>query len=194
LPFFAPAYVKGKKVALLALGRDRPIEDLERVLADPMQREYFPMQLADMGADFEFLLPQDNTQIFSKTVVTARQHSHPGTAYSYRIFKGNKSIVICTDIEYGENVDPGAVAFCRDADVLVHDAQFTPEELETRRGWGHSSYEQAIQCARVAGVKRLILTHHDPNHDDDFLREMERKGQALFPNCEFAREGMVVRV
>ena len=63
--------MKGKKISLLALGRERPIDDLERVFAVPMQREYFPVQLADMGADFEFLLPEEDIYFFPKSIVTA---------------------------------------------------------------------------------------------------------------------------
>src|SRR6476660_4499794 len=87
LPFFEPAYVKGKKISLLALGRERPIDDLERVFSVPMQREYFPVQLSDMGANFEFLLPNENIRLFPTTVVTAHKHQHPGTAYGESISK-----------------------------------------------------------------------------------------------------------
>ena len=59
------------------------------------------------------------------------------------------------------------------ADLLVHDAQYTAEELQKRRGWGHSSFDQAMQVAEMAGVKRLALTHHDPEHDDEFLQRIE---------------------
>ena len=194
LPFFAPAYVKGKKISLLALGRERPIDDLERVFSVPMQREYFPVQLADMGADFEFLLPDKDTRLYPKAVVSARKHRHPGSAYSYRLLSGKKSIVVCTDIEHGENLDPDTIDFCQGADLLLHDAQFTPEELVNHRGWGHSSYEQAIECARLAGVKKLVLTHHDPNHDDAFLADLEKRSQELFPNCLLARENMTIVV
>ena len=69
LPFFEPAYVKGKKISLLALGRERPIGDLERVFSVPMQREYFPVQLCDMGADFEFLLPDENVRLFPRAIL-----------------------------------------------------------------------------------------------------------------------------
>ncbi len=77
-------------------------------------------------------------------------------------------------------------------DLLIHDAQYTTKELETRQGWGHSSYEQAIEAAERVGAKQLILTHHDPNHDDDFLRDREKECQARFPNCQLAREGMEI--
>jgi phosphoribosyl 1,2-cyclic phosphodiesterase len=194
IPFFEPAYIKGRKISMLALGRDRPIDDLERVFSVPMQREYFPVQLCDMGANFEFLMPGEDTRFFPRAVVTARRHQHPGSAYSYRISGAGKSIVFCTDIEHGTDLDLEIVEFCRGADLLLHDAQYTPEELEDHRGWGHSSYIQAIECARLAGVKKLVLTHHDPNHNDAFLAEIERHSQQLFPNSVLARENMTLVV
>ena len=190
LPLFEPAYVKGKKISLLALGRERPIDDLERVFSVPMQREYFPVQLADMGADFEFLLPERDIYFFPHSIISAKKHEHPGSAYSYRFVRGEKSIVICIDVEHGKDLDPSVVDFCRGADLLIHDAQYTPKELANRRGWGHSSYEQAIECARLAKVKKLVLTHHDPDHNDAFLSEVEQRCQELLPNCVLARENM----
>ena len=83
------------------------------------------------------------------------------------------------------------VDFCRGADLLIHDAQYTPKELANRRGWGHSSYEQAIECARLAKVKKLVLTHHDPDHNDAFLSEVEQRCQELLPNCVLARKYVV---
>ncbi len=194
LPFFAPAYVKGKRISLLALGRERPIDDLERVFSVQMQREYFPVQLADMGADFEFLMPNEDTHLLPLSVITARQHQHPGTAYAYRISHRGKTIVMCTDIEYGDEIDQANVEFCKGADLLIHDAQYTPSEYKQRRGWGHSTYTQAIECAKRAKVKRLILTHHDPDHDDAMLEIIGREAKALFPNCEMARDGMEILV
>jgi ribonuclease BN (tRNA processing enzyme) len=179
---------------MLALGRERGIDDLERVFSVQMRDEYFPVRLADMGANITYHLPNEDVLFFPRGVVTARRHPHPGGAYSYRFDNGRKTLVICTDIEHGETIHAPTVEFCKGADLLIHDAQYTPEELESHRGWGHSSYEQAIECARLAGVKRLILTHHDPDHDDDFLAEMEAKSQALFPNCVFARDRMAIEL
>ena len=103
-------------------------------------------------------------------------------------------LVICTDLEHGDQIDASVVAFAQGADLLVHEAQYTTEELATHRGWGHSSYEQAIQVAEQAGVKQLVMTHHDPDHDDQFLREVEKTCQDRFPDCLLAREQMEIEV
>jgi phosphoribosyl 1,2-cyclic phosphodiesterase len=112
LPFFAPAYVKGRKISFLALGRDRPIDDLERVFSVPMQREYFPVQLSDMGANFEFIMPDVDVRFFRTPSWSLEKHRHPGSAYSYRLSRSGKSIVF-TDVEHGSDLDPDIVDFCR---------------------------------------------------------------------------------
>jgi ribonuclease BN (tRNA processing enzyme) len=100
--------------------------------------------------------------------------------------------VYCTDVEHGDTIDPNVVELARNADLLIHDAQYTPEELKKKKGWGHSSWEQAIEVARQAKVKKLALFHHDPDHDDVFLSQVEKECQRLFANVVLAREGMVI--
>ena len=76
----------------------------------------------------------------------------------------------------------------------MHDAQYTAEELLNRRGWGHSSFDQAMQVAEMAGAKRLALTHHDPEHDDEFLDRIEKLCRERFSNTVVAREGMEIPI
>jgi ribonuclease BN (tRNA processing enzyme) len=84
------------------------------------------------------------------------------------------------------------VELARDADLLIHDGQYTPEELEKKKGWGHSSWVQAVEVAERAGVKRLALFHHDPEHSDEFLLDIEKKSRERFPASFLAREDRVV--
>jgi ribonuclease BN (tRNA processing enzyme) len=86
------------------------------------------------------------------------------------------------------------VALSKDADLLIHDAQYTTEELKAKKGWGHSSWEQAVEVAKQAGVKKLALFHHDPDHNDAFLSTLEKKCQKRFPQSFFAREGNEVKL
>jgi phosphoribosyl 1,2-cyclic phosphodiesterase len=198
-PFFAPAYDSKQKITLLTLGRDQTTTDLRQIFEVQMQAEYFPVQLDQMGAVFEFLQIADASRHFTaingvETVVTAQRHNHPGGAYSFRIERNGKVLVVCTDVEHGEQIDPRLVELARGADLLVHDAQYTAEELLKRRGWGHSSFDQAMQLAEMAGVKRLALTHHDPEHDDEFLLRIEKLCQERCPNAVLAREGMEIAI
>jgi ribonuclease BN (tRNA processing enzyme) len=101
---------------------------------------------------------------------------HPGTTLGFRLTpaKGGPSIAYVTDNELGaggeyevsKNWRRDFVGFLKSVDLLIHDAMYTPEELEEHRGWGHSSYEEAVTLAQDAGVKQLVLFHHEPEHDD----------------------------
>lgn len=197
LPFFDPAYRPDKRLKIFSPHHEMKKKELQHIFEVQMQREYFPVQLDKMGAKFEFII----AKTYPKALVSEdyisfdyRRHNHPGGAYSYRFSAKGKTVVICTDLEHGEKIDHEVVRFCQGADLLIHDAQYTDEELENHRGWGHSSYSQAIDCARQAGVKQLVFTHHDPDHNDDFLEKKEIECQAIFPNCSMAREGMEILV
>jgi len=192
-PFFDPAYNPKIKINMIALGDDRGITDLREVFATQMQSRYFPVGLEEMGAQFNFLLQDKESLIdyYDADVYTHRLN-HPGGSYGYRIELEGQILVICTDVEHGDQIDEGVVEFARDADLLIHEAQYTTEELASHKGWGHSSFEQAIEVAERSGAKQLIMTHHDPDHDDQFLREIEKKCQSRFPNCSLARENVEI--
>ena len=193
LPFFSPAYNPDKKVAIFSPHHQMKDCELKQIFEVQMQKEYFPVQLNKMGAEIKFFTAEEYKSYlkFEQTVeFNYRKHNHPGGAFSYRFEAEGKSVVICTDLEHGTSIDQEVINFAKNADILVHDAQYTDEELKSHRGWGHSSYVQAIETAKRANVKRLILTHHDPEHDDDFLTAMEQDCQQKFSNCFLAREGM----
>ena len=195
-PFFRPLNEPDRHFTITIIGRDRQTRNLEDIFSTQMQREYFPVPLEKMGARMTFFEPETThytTPITGNKVVTLR-HNHPGGAYSYRVEGEGKIFVYCTDVEHVDGIDPDIVAFARDADLLVHDAQYTPEELKEKKGWGHSSWEQAIEVAEQAGVKRLALFHHDPGHTDNFLFRMEEECQRRFPGAFLSREGMEIEI
>ena len=200
-PFFAPAFIKEQKINILALGWGQKMKSLEDIFKTQMQKEYFPVQLEKMGADFNFMLESETKKILEpdeqdpKPVkIRTNKHKHPGGAYGYRIERNGKIFVFCTDVEHGDSIDEKVVQLADGADLLVHDAQYTSEELKEKKGWGHSSYEQAIEVAEKAGVKLLAITHHDPDHDDEFLKRKEKDCQSKFKNCIFAREKMEIEI
>ncbi|NJC25898.1 MBL fold metallo-hydrolase [Neolewinella antarctica] len=197
LPFFGPIYNPSQRICVFAPHEDMSDTRLQEIFELQMQEEYFPVQLDNAGAKFEFItLEKQTTSLLADGGVrlTYRLHNHPGGAFSYRLEANGKVIVICTDLEHGETIDEATVAFCRGADLLIHDAQYTDGELAEHRGWGHSSYSQAIEVAKRAGVAQLIFTHHDPDHDDDFLARTEKECQQIFSNCRMARDGMEILV
>ncbi len=200
-PFFEPAFNKKQKINLLALGWGKHITCLKDIFKTQMQKEFFPIQLEKMGARFRFMLLDETKKVFKTKVkkpkpviVKTNKHTHPGGAYGYRIELDGKAMVFCTDVEHLNSIDEKVVKLAAGADLLIHDAQYTDEELKKKKGWGHSSFSQAIEVAERANVKMLALTHHDPDHDDAFLRKMEKKCQQRFKDSFLARERMEIAI
>ncbi len=193
-PFFEPAYNSTSTIRIATMGK-KNIHSLKDIFSTQMQSVYFPVQLDRMGAQMEFI-KYDTYELIAETgvMVNVVDVKHPGGCIAVRLqFKFN-SVAFCTDIEHPAGIDEKVVKLASDVDVLIHDAQYTDEELETHKGWGHSSYSQAMEVAEHANVKNLILTHHDPDHDDSFLMKMEKKCQERFKNLILARDGYEFRI
>ncbi len=194
-PFFQPAYDPRRCFTISICGRERTGGDLETVFSSLMSRHYFPVPMDAMGAKFTFWQPEENTyKSRSGIQVRASLHCHPIETYGYRFEEEGKVLVYMTDIEHMDGIDPRAVKLAEKADLLIHDAQYTPDELKEKKGWGHSSWEQAVEVAERAGAKRLALFHHDPEHTDSFLFEMERECRKRFDNAFLALEGLTVEL
>lgn len=192
-PFFSPAYDPANKVKIHVMGSQRQFLDIEEIFSQQMQEEYFPVPLDAMGAAFEFLAHGDEETFYGAKVTAApQQHKIPGGSYGLRVENESGIIAICTDVEHLDGIDENVIDLARDADVLVHDGQYTDDEYKKFKGWGHSSWRHAAEVAKLAGVKRLIVTHHDPDHKDDVLAAMEAECKLVFPNSCFAKEGMEI--
>ena len=188
-PFFKPAYDPETTLNILSVG-DTTETELKSILQTQMQSEYFPIPMSEMGANFRFTnLGVDFVDVNNGLKVKMIKQNHPGISYGVRIELMGGILVICTDVEHNDPISEEYIQFCKNADLLIHDAQYTDEELELHRGWGHSSYSQAIEVAERSNANMLVLTHHDPDHNDEFLRKQEKMCQERFKNCELAREG-----
>jgi phosphoribosyl 1,2-cyclic phosphodiesterase len=191
-PFFAPAYNPDSKIHISTAGK-RKILNLKDIFSTQMQSIYFPVQLENMGAQIDFRKYDSNTVVGERgALVSVIDVTHPGGCIAVRFQFKEKSVVFCTDVEHPSGIDDNVVKLAMNADVLIHDAQYTDEELEMHKGWGHSSYSQAIEVAERAEVKHLILTHHDPEHNDEFLLKMEKNCQERFKALVFARDNYEV--
>jgi ribonuclease BN (tRNA processing enzyme) len=115
---------------------------------------------------------------------------HPQGVAAYRLDHETGSVVFATDVESGDPEYDGVFRSLIDGvDILIHDAQYTPEEYEQRRGRGHSSWTNAVKLASECQVGRLILFHHDPDRSDDELEVIVEQAREIFPHVEAAREG-----
>jgi phosphoribosyl 1,2-cyclic phosphodiesterase len=194
-PFFAPAYNKEQKIGIVTVGSRGAAKKLQGIFSMQMQKDYFPIGLEMMGASFEFLTYSGKKNLYGAEVTAAPQHHvRPGGSYGFRVEDDGIVLAVCTDVEHINGIDPKVVKLAKNADLLIHDGQYTMEEYKKYKGWGHSTFEHAAEVAKKAHVKKLIITHHDPDHDDDFLDALEKQCQQLFPNSLFAKEGMEVTV
>ena len=192
-PYFKPAYDPLYQIEIALSSHGKRVSELQDTLARALNYSYFPVPLEKMGAHFSYHILEDlDYTLDNGAVISAIAHQHPGGACSYRIEYNGHSMVYATDVEHDPGIDLNLVKFCQGADLLIHDAHYTEEELKQKRGWGHSSWVQAIEVARLANVGELLLFHHDPDHDDKFLAELELKSQAQFQHCRMAREGMSI--
>lgn len=194
-PFFKPAYDPTRRLIISLCGKKEKARDLGSIFAAQMQRDYFPVSFDNLSADISFWQTDRQAYITkSGAVITADEHQHPGSAFGYRLEDKGKAVVYCTDVEHASGIDERVVKFARGADLLIHDAQYTKEELQCKKGWGHSSWEQAIEVAEKAGVGRLMLFHHDPEHTDQFLMDQEEEYRRDYPFISLAREGVSIKI
>jgi len=197
VPFFGPAFHPKSK---LTFGGPRSEWGTLRDFLDAqMHPPTFPVTLAAFGADLDFIdvVPGRpfTTGPFRVTPVTLH---HPDGVVAYRVEAGGRSMVYATDNEHGGRIDPALVELARGADLLIHDAQYTDEEYAggpsgpPRKGWGHSTWTEAVEAARRACVGALALFHHDPERDDVAVGRIEKEAQKCFAGAFAAREGLVV--
>lgn len=125
-----------------------------------------------------------------------RSYGHPNEVNIYRISWGGKKLVYATDTESYVGGDARLIAFARDADLLIHDAQYADDEyvavVDSKQGWGHSTHSMALSTCKQARVKRLAFFHHDPLHSDEHLLRIERDCQLEVSHSFMAREGLTV--
>jgi phosphoribosyl 1,2-cyclic phosphodiesterase len=206
-PFFDPAFVSGNQIHLY--GGNNVTRTLEETLAGQMDHPNFPVHLTDMGAKMTFhdlkegeaVVIDDRDQTPGKIQITTGRGNHPNGVWAYRVEHAGKSFVYATDTEHYPEIDKNLLRLAKNVDVLVYDAQYTPEEYAgtagtggPKVGWGHSTYTEAAKLANAAGVRKLVLFHHDPLQSDAQVRDKERKAQALFRDTVAAYEGLVLEL
>lgn len=198
-PMFSPAFIPGNCFHIYGAippdGISMKKHFIERVL-----HPNSPVPLRGMQADLRFYeLDHHNTMMLDDIEIKTGTLNHPNTAMGYRITWRGRSAVYCSDTEhFPDRLDENVYNLARDADVLIYDAMYTDEEYHNPKsskvGWGHSTWQEAVKMAEAAGVKRVVIFHHDPAHSDDFLDQVEEKVQTVFPKAVMAREGLVLPI
>lgn len=178
LPFFAPLRRPGVEVNIY--GPTSTILSLDKRLSRYLSPPLFPVSLRELSADLHFHEEPSGTVNIGNFRVTAQLVIHPNPTLGYRIQVQDTIVTYIPDHEpaLGSGVFPrsrewtSGYALAEGTNLLIHDAQYTEEQYQSRVGIGHSSIEQAIQFAELAGAKHLVTFHHDPSHDDDTLDQM----------------------
>jgi len=189
LPGFPPLYHAGNKVTYHSShGR----HELQRVLEGQMSEPFFPVPFAKLPAQQEFVHLTRTVEMDGVEITPFALH-HPGGSTGYRLASNGKIVVYATDHEHGNtDADARLLEASRGADVLIYDAQYTPEIYPRRIGWGHSTWLEGAKLAQKAGVKQLVLFHHDPHHDDASIDAMVDEARTHFPQTIAAAEGLVL--
>lgn len=222
-PFFIPLFIPNTE--LKVFGPVTYEEDtLDKIVGGMLSYRYWPVRLTELAAKIEYHnLKEGSRDLGGGVWLTTKYLNHPILVLGYRFEYRGKVLCTAYDTEPFRNVfdvspdDPSydeeavkegenaaqeenekVVSFIRGADVLIHDAQYTHKEyISSKLGWGHSSFEYAVNAAHQAGVKKLLLFHHDPDRSDAELERIEdriRRSIAGKSTMEvmIAREGLTV--
>jgi len=196
LPFFGPAFDSRNHIRLWA-GHLTPGQTLRDVLTNLMMAPLFPVSLDVFQASCtfnEFACGTTLTPV-PGVVLKTGPLNHPNNACGYRVEFGGKVFALITDTEHSPGgPDPRVLTLARDADVMVYDAMYTDEEYPRFKGWGHSTWQEALRVADAAGVRRVVLFHHDPSHDDAFMDRIAEAADRIRPGTLVAREGAVLNL
>jgi phosphoribosyl 1,2-cyclic phosphodiesterase len=168
-PFFLPAYQES--YTLQVWGGPRARATLRGFLEHQLDPPFFPVDFTDLAARMRFPRASSSGLSIGKARIEPIPLSHPNGGFGFRFREDGRSFVFLTDNELGHDHAGGLtsaayVGACRGADLLLHDAQYTPEQYRYTRGWGHSTFQEATALALAAGVRRFGIFHHDPQHTD----------------------------
>jgi phosphoribosyl 1,2-cyclic phosphodiesterase len=221
-PMFTPIFIPTSRIRIRG-----PVsyenETLEQIIGAQLTYRYWPIRISELSAQIEYSQIRETTLDLGDGLwVTTKYLNHPILCLGYRFEYKGKSVITAYDTEPFRNLFPtdpadpnydedaareGEAAvreenekllrFFRGADVLIHDTQYTAAEYDKHLGWGHTSFEHAINSANKAGVKKLVMFHHDPNRTDEQLEKLEQDYQKRIAGktsmqIMMAREGLTI--
>lgn len=186
LPYFAPFFRRGNVITVW--GPKQGDVGMEAILRQLMQPVVFPVPLDALAATLEVKHVNADPMVTEGCTITSMRVRHPAVTLGYRLaMPDGTSVAYVTDDELGPAGDYEVgprwrerfVRFIGGADLLIHDATYTPLEYETHAGWGHSTFVEAVELAREAEVKRLALFHHEPEHSDEATDEIAEQAREI---------------
>jgi phosphoribosyl 1,2-cyclic phosphodiesterase len=198
-PFFVPAFIRENTFHIYGAVSPNGATIKQR-LHDQMLHPNFPVPLQIMQADLKFYEIEVEEKLkIGEVVLETAKLNHPGEAIGYRVSWQGRSAAYVTDTEhFPDRLDENVLKLAQNADVMIIDAAYTDEEYNSptgsKVGWGHSTWQEAVKIAKEANVKQLVVFHHDPLHNDDFLDHISEQAALTFPNTILAREGQAIEL
>jgi len=204
LPFFGPAFHPKYNISFFGPGESKEI--IKKYIDDQMKAPYFPVGTEEWVANISYLDQKEKNITYGPMEISYYSAYHPGITYGYKINVNNKTIVYIPDneclspnkpIENPEEFSDEEITILEEmtreeyraetntienTDILIHDAQYTPEDYEKKRGWGHSCYTDVINMAIDANVKNLFLFSHDPNNNDEMISKIFEDSKKIIKN------------
>ena len=196
IPFFAPLYLPQHKFRFWC-GNLLPDFKLKSVMEAMMSEPLFPIGVETFRAqiDYRDFLPGQPIPCGGGVSIRTVALDHPGGSTGYRIDYGGRSVVYLTDNEgRHEERDKELVAFADRADLVIYDTTYTEEEINSKKGWGHSTWRDGMRLADAAKVKTFCLFHHAPEHDDATMDEILARARAVRPGTIAAMENTVIHL
>lgn len=206
-PFFRPSYFS--RFSIDFCSGPHAEDSIKKYLTHQMEVPYFPVEFNLLKANLNFRCERPHREqgncLLNGFEVCPVPLSHPNGGFGYKFIEEGKTFVFLTDNELGFHHDGGLsleqyTEFCREADLLIHDAQYTDEEYRVTRGWGHSTFAHATDLAVEAGVKSFGIFHHDPDHtDEDIDKQTELcreriKNRGSTVTCFATADGMEINL
>jgi len=196
IPFFAPFFQPEHKFRLWC-GNLLPDFKLKPVMQMMMSEPLFPIGIETFRAqiDYRDFRPGEPIPAGDGVSIRTMALDHPGGATGYRIEYGGRAVVYLTDNEgRREDHDAGLVRLCDRADLIIYDTTYTEDEIDAKKGWGHSTWQDGMRLADAAKIKTFCLFHHAPEHDDETMDRILAEARARRPGTIAAMENTVIHL
>lgn len=192
-PFFTPAFRPDCNFTIMAGHLYDKNVGVRDVMAGQMTQPMFPVPIDAMQANLEFedFSAGDEVKLDRNIKIRTCRLNHPDNATGYRLEYQGASLCYVTDTEHviGEP-DQNILSLIQGADLVIYDSTYTDKEFEHKMGWGHSTWQEGVRLCQAANAKRLAIFHHDPDHEDGFMEQLEAEAQYTWPGAFVARENM----
>lgn len=195
LPFFRPVYDPECSIRIVGGHAIERSGGIRTILDSQLSAPSFPVSLDQMAASLSFVdvSPGAAFEISPKVAIRTTRLAHPDHATGYRLEHDGVSVAYVTDTEHEPGrLNRSIVTLIERADLVIYDCTYTDEEFAGRRGWGHSTWQEGVRLCRAANAKRLAIFHHDPEHDDAFMKRVAENAKRMWSGAFVAREGMQV--